>query len=194
MQIELIQRFHAALPKVREWIEEFLANYADQARAVSTLRFERLSACFPQDILERAKVVTVSRVPFPPVSRFGLPEFAAHEQQSFAGITFLDTFFLQRGQSSESLHFHEMVHIVQWARLGPDNFLLAYGVGLAKFGYKQSPLERMAYDLQDEFEKGTLPERLVSLIRERTNDIWNQVGALLKAEGGDTQQHQADGR
>ena len=64
------------------------------------------------------------------------------------GITFLTTYFLQQGQASESTHFHEMVHVVQWSRLGADDFLRAYGVGLLVHGYEQSPLERMAFELQ----------------------------------------------
>jgi len=34
--------------------------------------------------------------------------------------------------------------VVQWSRLGTDNFLLAYGLGLFSFKYAQSPLEQMA--------------------------------------------------
>ena len=180
MKTQLIQRLRAALPRVREWIDRFVADHAGQARAVHTLGFKRLAACFPHDLLERAKVVTLSRVPFPPVSSFGLPEFAPDEQQAFAGITFLDTYYLQRGQCSESLHFHEMVHIVQWARLGPDNFLMAYGVGSAMFGYRESPLEEMAYDLQSMFDSGGPLKPMVPMIEERTDDIWRQVAPLLE--------------
>jgi len=91
------------------------------------------------------------------------------------GITFKDTFFIQQGQASESLYFHEMVHIVQWARLGVDNFLLAYRIGLLQFGYEQSPLERMAYELQSKFDNGNLPQDLVDVIEVRTDDIWVTV-------------------
>ena len=76
MPADIIRRFHTALPQVREWIDQYLAAHADRARAVSTLGFTRLAACFPQLLLERAKVVSVERVPFPPVDQFGLPEFA----------------------------------------------------------------------------------------------------------------------
>ncbi len=120
-----------------------------------------------------------AEVPFPPVERFGLPEFAPMQQMTFAGITFKDTFFLQEGQSSESLHFHELVHVVQWARLGVDSFLLAYGVGLIEFGYEQSPLEQMAYAFQRDFERGTPPQELVHIIEERTDAIWNQVAPVV---------------
>ncbi len=183
MQNDIIQRFHAALPGVRQWIDEFLNNHAERARAVSTLGFTRLSTCFPQELLERAKVVMVPRVPFPPVDRFGVPELLPVQQMSFAGITFKDTFFLQQDQTSESLHFHELVHIVQWARLGIDNFLLAYGVGLIQFGYELSPLEQMAYTLQRSFEEGRPPQELVRFIETRTDGIWTQVEPIVQAGG-----------
>ena len=102
---------------------------------------------------------------------------------SFAGITFKDTFFVQQGHVSESLHFHEMVHIVQWARLGVDNFLLAYGVGLLQFGYERSPLEQMAYTLQASFDNGSPPEGLVGVIETRTDAIWSQVASVVEAVG-----------
>ena len=180
MEGNIIQRFRAALPQVRSWIDEILNEHAEQARTVGTLGFKRLSTCFPQKLLERAKVVTVSRVPFPPVERFGLPELAAMQQILFAGITFKDTFFVQQGQASESLHFHELVHVVQWARLGVDNFLFAYGVGLVQSGYEQSPLEQMALALQRDFENGKSPQGLVNIIETRTDAIWTQVAALLQ--------------
>ena len=181
MQGDIIQRFRAALPSVRQWIDHFVDDHATQARAVSTLGFRRLSTCFPQEVLQRARVVTLARVPFPPVDRLGLPELAPIQRMSFAGITFKDTFFIQRGQSSESLHFHEMVHIVQWARLGVDNFLLAYGMGLLQFGYASSPLEQMAYTLQASFDTDSLPEGLVGLIETRTDAIWGQLAPVVGA-------------
>ena len=184
MQNDIIRRFHTALPRVRQWIEQLLDAHADRARAVSTLGFTRLLACLPRDLLERAKVVTVERVPFPPVDQFGLPELTLMQQMSFDGITFRDTFFLRQGRTSEELHFHELVHVVQWARLGVDNFLLAYGLGLLQFGYEHSPLEQMAYTLQRNFELGTLPRELVRVIEEGTDAIWNQAAPVVQARHG----------
>jgi hypothetical protein len=50
--------------------------------------------------------------------------------------------------------FHELVHTIQWSVLGVRDFLLTYGLGLAMFGYYQSPLETSAFALQDGFERG----------------------------------------
>lgn len=185
MQTDIIRRFHAALPEVRAWIDQYLVVHADRTRAVSTLGFTRLAACFPRDLLERTKVVSVERVPFPPIEQFGLPEFARIQQMSFDGITFKDTFFLKQGRASESLHFHELVHVVQWSRLGVDNFLLAYGFGLFSSGYDQSPLEQMAYTLQRNFELGSVfPQGLVHIIEQDTDAIWNQVAPIVQGSQG----------
>jgi len=102
-----------------------LNDHAAQSQAVRALGFTRLSASFSQEFLERAKVVTVASVPFPPVDQFSLPELATIQQMSFAGILYKETCLLKQSPNSESLHFHELVHLVQLARLGVDNFLLA---------------------------------------------------------------------
>ena len=46
---------------------------------------------------------------------------------------------------------------VQWFVLGPEDFLLLYAAGLAEHGYKDSPLEAMAYAHQTRFEAGGSP-------------------------------------
>lgn len=180
MQNDLIKRFHAALPSVRQWIEEYVQRHADEAKSVYSLGFGRLSAYFPEELLARAKTVTVPRTPFPPLGSFGLPEFAAMQQREFDGITFNDTYFLRLGCSSESLHFHELVHVVQWARLGVDNFLLAYGFGLIQDGYEHSPLEAMAYGLQRDFERHLVIPQLVPRIVALTDAIWNPIAPLIQ--------------
>ncbi len=52
-----------------------------------------------------------------------------------AGITYKDTYFINHLHQTESLHFHELVHVVQWDWLWVDDFLLAYGAGLMQFSY-----------------------------------------------------------
>jgi hypothetical protein len=184
MQADIIRRFHTALPQMRAWIDELLDAHADDAPTVSTLGFTRLAACFPQELLERAKVVSVHRVPFPPIDKFGLSEFGSMQRMSFDGITFKNTFFLQQGRASVGLHFHELVHVVQWSRLGIDNFLLAYGLGLLSFEYAQSRLEQMAYTLQRNFEFGTLPQELVRVIEQGTDAIWGQAAPIVQRRNG----------
>jgi hypothetical protein len=55
----------------------------------------------------------------------------------------------ERAQSrNETIHFHELIHVVQWRTLGPEQFLFIYANGLERFGYLNSPLEVMAFDAE----------------------------------------------
>jgi hypothetical protein len=102
------------------------------------------------------------------------------QRMPLAGITFMDTFFVKQGRESETLCFHELVHVVQWERLGVDNFLLTYGLGFIQAGYENSPLEKMACSLQNLFEEGTLPDYLVPAIQRMTDEIWAQTAPMVQ--------------
>jgi hypothetical protein len=178
--LDLVRKFRSVLPAVREWIEKVLEENKEKAVPVIDLPFPRLQKAFPSDLLEKAKaVVVIGKVPFPPLGRMGLPELAQMENMPMAGITYKDTFFVNHLHQTESLHFHELIHVVQWERLGVDNFLLAYGVGLMQFGYQNSPLEQMAYSLQEDFDRGKLTTGIIELIRQRTDAIWTGVASLV---------------
>ncbi len=121
---------------------------------VGDLNFPRLSNYFELSTLQAAKVVRLPRVPVPPLQQWGLDKFSAFEQGDFDGITYLDTFFIKGTKSlDEAVHFHELVHIVQWRQLGAEAFLFRYANELEKYGYADSPLEKMAYSMQDRFSK-----------------------------------------
>jgi hypothetical protein len=86
----------------------------------------------------------------------GLHRFRDFERGDWDGITYLDTIFLKRTKTAdEQLHFHELIHVVQWRLLGPERFLKLYADGLERFGYEDSPLERMAYTAQAEFSRSS---------------------------------------
>jgi hypothetical protein len=183
MQYDIIPRFHKALPQIRAWIYKYLDSQAAAARKLDNM--PPLGSVFPPEVLERARMVLVDRTPFPPVSQFGLPEFAQHERRQFDGITFKNTFFVASGRQTLRLQFHELVHTVQWAKLGVDRFLLAYGFGLLQYGYEQSPLEVMAYGLEQEFAAGRSPKpiELVRQIEESSEAIWNQAAPIVGTPG-----------
>jgi len=146
----------ARLPRVRSWIDELLARYRPHATRVSTLPFTRLRDFYSAGTLEGAWCVRVDTVPVPPLTQLGLPGFEDFEHRPADGITYGDLYFVRRGRADdEGLHFHELVHTVQWKRLGPEKFLEAYALGyLGAGGYEANPLEQIAYDLQDAFTRG----------------------------------------
>jgi hypothetical protein len=102
--------------------------------------------------LTSAKVVLVDQLPIPPLSSWGLTRFADFEHGNFGGITYLNTFFIKQDDvSNEAIHFHELIHVIQWRILGPEQFLRLYSDGLERIGYRDSPLEKMAYDAEAAF-------------------------------------------
>lgn len=180
----LIDEYERILPSVVAWIDDTLHKYQNRAVPVASLRLPRLGHVFPEDLLQRAKAVVVSgTVPLPPLSQMGLTALAEMEQQPIAGITYKDTFFVHFLCLTERLCFHELVHVVQWERLGVENFLRAYGAGLIQYHYRESPLEKQAYDLEVAFEQGTLPENIVERIRQDTDKIWRDVAPLFSGTG-----------
>lgn len=140
------------LPNVCSWIDKILQQHRDVARPVTSFGFSRLPRYFEPSTLSRAHVVVLDSVPTPPLSALGLPQFSAFENMDADGITYKDVYFLKRQRAMvESLHFHELVHVVQWQLLGPERFILDYALGLAHKGYEDHPFEKMAYGLEDRF-------------------------------------------
>ena len=159
---------------IRSWIERTLAAHADGARPVGEIfearGFRRLPDYFEASLLERVRCVAVERVPVPPLASMGLRLVSGFESNRYAGITYGDTYFVDRRYDlSESLHFHELIHAVQWDCLGFDRFLLAYARGLLRNGYARSPLEVMAYGHQRRFETDTAPYPAEAMVREELN-------------------------
>ena len=167
-----IQALALKIPLIEGWIDKTLADHAGQARPVASLGFTRLPQFYSATLLARAKVIPVAKVPVPPLSQLGLQEFADFENGTYAGITFKDTYFVQDSElTNESLHFHELVHIVQWAYMGVERFLLSYAAGLAAVGYKDSPLEAMAYGLQDIFDKNGKPGDVEAAVISKLKEV-----------------------
>jgi len=70
--------------------------------------------------------------------------------------SYLDRYFIKLTVViEEALHFHELIHVIQWRLLGPEGFLRAYANGLDEFGYENSPLEKMAYDAEASFKRSS---------------------------------------
>lgn len=100
-----------------------------------------------------------------------------------AGITFGDMYFVQQTHSSEGIHFHELVHVVQWSALGVRSFLLTYAVGIVQYGYKQSPLEAIAYDLQSKFEQQSVLKSVPQVVAQHAIEARNAVAAVFATKG-----------
>jgi len=146
------EEFQQYYPRLLGWIDTTLRAHVGNARTVGSRGFPRLPHYFNVDTLTAAKVVLVDQLPIPPLSSWGLTRFADFERGNFSGITYLNTFFIKRDEfRNEATHFHELIHIIQWRILGPEQFLRLYADGFERFGYRNNPLEVMAYDAEAAF-------------------------------------------
>ncbi len=86
------------------WIQKTLAAYEK-----ASMHFARLPLYFDYDLLKAVKFILIDQVPMTPLSAMGLDRFAAFEQGNFNGVTYLRTVVTE-----EALHFHELIHVIQW--------------------------------------------------------------------------------
>jgi hypothetical protein len=157
------------LPKLRneqvEWIIQEVAAYIDQQRRTYRPRAVPLDpnqtkamlTFFPEATLQAARLVVLAgeRVGNPPfygaLKKIGfeagsLPDFA-----DMTAITFVDT-VVSHGPLTNGVLFHELVHVVQYEKLGLMDFAVKYVRGFLGGGcYDAIPLERNAYELDGRF-------------------------------------------
>jgi hypothetical protein len=147
------QEFRTAYPLIAGWIQRTLAGHEAAAKPITSFGFSRLPQYYDAELLASSRAVVVAKVPMPPLSAMGLSRFSDFEHMDAGGITYLNTYFVRTDHArDESLHFHELVHVIQWRLLGPEKFLRLYADGFERLGYRNSPLEEMAYSLQHMFE------------------------------------------
>lgn len=151
------------LPGIQEWIKLNNQQYKSEAISISELGSHRLSSYYDKSLLETTKVIYVPVVPFPPVESLGLGQLKNMSRLNMAGITFDDMIFIHELHKTESIHFHELIHAIQWNVLGFKDFLLVYALGIELYGYQHCPLETMAYYYQKKFDNNV---RLPALARE----------------------------
>ena len=179
---DLLRRLLDALPLMERWMDALRAGHLRDSVAANELGLRRLSDHFPWRVLDATRAVTVLDIPFPPVAAYRLPEFESMARTTMTGITFGNMYFV-RPDASESVHFHELVHVVQWNALGIRDFLLTYAVGLIQHGYARSPLEAIAFDLQSHFERMTLRGFVDAQVERHAAAARDAAAALFDAHG-----------
>jgi len=139
------------LEQINDWIDQTLQDYVGQA--VSCERFsEQFDGFYSAEFLSNTSYVIVDRLPKPDFPALRQAGFGNFIDLDFAGITYKDTYFLKKIYENEiALHFHELVHVLQWQNLGALQFIQRYITEIQQFGYQDAPLEKMAYELQSKF-------------------------------------------
>ncbi|MCG8524148.1 MAG: hypothetical protein MI744_18240 [Pseudomonadales bacterium] len=146
------------LDLVESWIDQTNHSYRKERRSCSI--FEQVFKGFYSPIfLSSSYFVIVDSLPTPDFQQLrdaGLGDFLDGD---FDGITYKDTYYLLPHAASRiNIHFHELVHVIQWRALTATGFVQRYISEMQAYGYgRQAPLEAMAYGLEDSFEDGRPP-------------------------------------
>lgn len=151
-------------------------KHAPRSVPLSSEQRAPLEPFFAREVLDNVRVLVLrgERVPNPdfyPMLR-GLGFNNLPDQSAMAAITFCDV-VVSHELFSDSLLFHELVHVEQYRQLGIPRFSELYVCGFLNGGsYEAIPLEVNAYSLEDRFRRD--PARMFSVQAEV---------AKLEAEG-----------
>src|SRR5262249_13070179 len=151
----------ALVSQLTAGVESFILSnrkkYFSQAAPLEPKLLAPLEPYFPGNILQNTRFLVLkdARVNDPPFYSMAkmmgirnLPSFS-----DVSAVTFVDV-VVSHEEWSESLLFHELVHVVQYAQLGNREFASRYVNGYIKGGsYEEIPLEKNATELEERFSQ-----------------------------------------
>jgi hypothetical protein len=163
MNLNLPSLSAAQIEAITAAVADFIAQqrwkYLPESVPLTPAQAEPFRAFFPASILEVARFVELMpdrRISNPlfygelksmGFSREVLPDFA-----EMAAVTFVDV-IVSYGPISDQTRFHELVHAVQYQKLGIQTFSSRYVSGLLSTGgYDGIPLECNAHELDARFK------------------------------------------
>ncbi len=139
------------IDRIENWIDETNRVYRSKRRSCSIFEAE-FAGFYPSTFLKESYFVVVSEIPkpnFPELREMGLGDFI---DMPVNGITYKDTYYVSEESANVlRLHFHELVHVVQWGLLGAGRFISRYIGEIQHYGYDAAPLEEMAYALDEHY-------------------------------------------
>jgi len=155
------------LDKIDSWIDQTLENHSNQA--VSCDRFcSQFNGFYPPEFLSNCYYVVIDRLPKPDFPELRQAGFGSFIDMDFEGITYKNTYFIKKGNEDNlALHFHELVHVLQWQYLGAKVFIQRYMEQILSFGYRDAPIEKMAYDLQSHFSMSREPFSISDYVKNK---------------------------
>lgn len=153
------------LAQIEQWIDKTNSVYAHKRICCEKFANE-FEGFYPNEFLKTAFYVVVDKIPKPDFTglrELGLSNFI---DMDVAGITYKNTYYiLPNAVHNLRVHFHELVHVVQWRELGAHTFIMRYINEIQTFGYNDAPLEIMAYKLDAHYtsngNKFNIPDYII---------------------------------
>ena len=140
---------------VQDYIVGSRKKYIANAAPLAPEQRAAMQPFFSSEILDQARLLVLhgERVQDPPF--YGMARMLGFKNlPSFAdttAVTFVDV-IVSHEPFTDSLLFHELVHVVQYAQLGPKEFASRYVEGFLKGGsYAEIPVEKQAHELEQRY-------------------------------------------
>lgn len=143
----------AVIDKIEQWIHQVNASHKEVRRSCSVLE-EHFKGFYSSDFLKKTFFVVADEIPKPKFPELRKEKLGDFIDMDVGGITYNDTYYVKKSAANElRLHFHELVHMIQWRELTPQGFIERYIREIQDFGYNKAPLEEMAYALDQHYQK-----------------------------------------
>lgn len=140
------------LEEIENWIHEINARHETERVSCTFFKLE-FQGFYSPIFLESAYFVVTDHIPKPNFPRLRQAGLGGFIDMDVAGITYNDTYYVKTSAAKElRLHFHELVHVIQWRTLTPQGFIRRYIQEIHDLGYYEAPLEKMAYALDAHYQ------------------------------------------
>jgi hypothetical protein len=148
------------------WMDATLKEQAQRFIPVIDLGFQRLPLYFSKIVLTTVNaVITEGLPPIPPVL-IKMGGFLNFSSEGVSAITYGNTYFIQKKFSEdESIHFHEIIHALQWNHFGMEKYVALYALELIERGYSRSRFEIQADKHQKRFDSGGKPYKAAVAVK-----------------------------
>lgn len=145
------------IQQVAEYIERQRQTYRGRAVPLNGHQKSAMRPFFPPSALDSTRVLVLGRERvtnphfYPELQRMGFEPGSPPDFSFMTAITFVDT-VVSHEPFTDRLLFHELVHVVQYQKLGLEKFAAKYVRGFLTGGsYEAIPLEVNAYELDARF-------------------------------------------
>ncbi|GIU45615.1 hypothetical protein [Shewanella algidipiscicola] len=140
------------IEEIEKWIHRVNSSHREVRRSCSVLE-EHFNGFYSPEFLKTAFFVVTDEIPKPDFLGLREAGLGGFIDMDVDGITYNDTYYVKKEAANElRLHFHELVHVLQWRELAPQGFIERYIREIQDFGYDNAPLEKMAYALDGHYQ------------------------------------------
>lgn len=166
------------IQQVLAYIGQERDTYRPGAAPLSVSQKTIMCSFFPESALDSTRLLVLRgrRVTNPPfygeLVKMGFDPISLPDFKRMTAITFVET-VVSHAPFTERLLFHELVHVIQYKKLGVPEFAAKYVRGFLSGGsYEAIPLERNAYELDARF--AAAPAKSFSV--EAEVEVWIRAG------------------